>query len=184
MPLGCDQFGLAPLHYTGTHGNRGTRAWTARVLHPNALSMREDFHLPASRYEISGMDLGWVWSWSFRSIALPSLPNRPCSGKGGSLKEREVRDWGECWGCSALHPGPPLNQNQPLPLHRTVVGSGDLSCRMICELALLPYWTRSSLEQGLSCVCQYIPEPRAGLSPEPSAAFVGLAWGLLASSWE
>lgn len=107
MPLGCDQLGVVLLHCTGTHGNRGTRARTARVLHPKALSMRENVHLPASRHEISGMDLGWVWSWSSWLVALPSPPTHPCNGKGGSLKEREVRDWGECGGCSAPHPGPP-----------------------------------------------------------------------------
>lgn len=47
LPLSC----VDPLHCTGT-------VW---VLHPKALSTRENFRLSVSQYEISGKDLGWIW---------------------------------------------------------------------------------------------------------------------------
>lgn len=110
-----------------------------------------------------------------RSAALPTHPS--LQWEGWFPKGERGEGVGRMLGMLCPTPRPRLNQNQPLPLHRTVVGSGDLSCRMICELALLPYWTKSSLEgleflstsQGLGRGCHQSP-------PQPLLGWPGGFW--------
>lgn len=107
------------------------------VLHAKALSIKDNFSLSVSRYEISGKDLGWVWLG-------------PEMGKGGSLKgEREViagQKSGDGrmlrYHCST--PRPPISQTN----HSLSIGLP----------ALPPHWTQSSLKPGQSCVQLNVPK--------------------------
>lgn len=68
------QLCVDPLPCTGIRGHSGIWAQAVWGLHAEALSTKEHVYLSASRYEISGEDLGWVWLG-------------PEMGEGSSLKE-------------------------------------------------------------------------------------------------
>lgn len=176
MPLG---YALSRSLVMPTPQHRATQEQACQVtdgvgLTPEALSVREKFHLSVSEYEISGMDTGWVRfgpgaGASDQQHRLRPSPTPFALGRVVPWRKRErllhSGDEGPGRKLGALCPTPrPVlartGHSLGIGTWQGVVGGGggSLSYSLICEPASTPYQMLSGV--GTVLRPMHISEPR------------------------